>query len=217
MADDTYHFLKRIFEMSMNLFRFIGDSMHLASIIILLLKIRKTNSASGISWNSQLLYLIVFLSRYLDLFAGHFINLYLVIMKLLYIGTSAYVLYLMKKLHFTWDASKDRFPTHFLLLGSAIAAILFHEEFSILELFWAFSIWLEAVAIMPQLYVVQMTGECETITSHYLFALGAYRAMYIPNWIYKYMMNERVHWISVMAGLIQTALYSDFFWIYYQK
>ena len=138
-------------------------------------------------------------------------------MKLLYIGTSAYVLFLMKKLHFSWDPSQDRFPMHYLIIGSAVAAVLFHEQFSFLEILWAFSIWLESVAIMPQLYIVQTTGECETITSHYLFALGAYRAMYIPNWIYKFWMNEKVHWISVVAGLIQTALYSDFFWIYYQK
>eukprot|EP00835_Amoeboradix_gromovi_P006736 NODE_863_length_3616_cov_0.485926.p2 type:complete len:204 gc:universal NODE_863_length_3616_cov_0.485926:342-953(+) len=203
--------------MSMNIFRFIGDSMHLASIIILLLKIQKSKSAAGISWKTQLLYLVVFLSRYLDLFFLHFGNVYLVVMKLLYISTSAYILFLMKKLHFTWDASKDRFPMHYLIIGSAVAALLFHEHFSVLEMFWAFSIWLESVAIMPQLYIVQMTGECETITSHYLFALGAYRAMYIPNWIYKYLMDERVHLISVIAGLIQTALYSDFFWIYYQK
>eukprot|EP00834_Sanchytrium_tribonematis_P003109 NODE_111_length_18624_cov_1.285020.p10 type:complete len:204 gc:universal NODE_111_length_18624_cov_1.285020:6404-7015(+) len=203
--------------MTMNIFRLTGDLMHLASIVILILKIRKTKSASGISWKTQLLYLVVFLSRYLDLFAGHFISLYLVVMKLLYIGTSAYILFLMKQLHFTWDAGKDRFPVQYLLIGSAICAILFHEEFSVLEMFWSFSIWLESVAILPQLYVVQMTGECETITSHYLFALGAYRALYIPNWIYKWAMGEHVHWISVLAGVIQTALYSDFFWIYYQK
>ena len=41
---------------------------------------------------------------------------------------------------------------------------------------WAFSIWLEAVAILPQLFMLQRTGEAETITTHYLFALGAYRA-----------------------------------------
>ena len=206
----------------MNLFRFLGDTMHLASIIILLLKIRKTKSAAGISWNSQVLYLTVFICRYLDLFNFHFLDfsinhLYLASMKLLYIGTSGYILYLMKKLHFTWDATKDKFPMQYVVLGSVVAALLFHEKFDFLELFWAFSIWLEAVAIMPQLYIIQMTGECETITSHYLFALGAYRALYIPNWIYKYYVGEPVHAISVVAGLVQTALYSDFFYVYYQK
>ena len=76
---------------------------------------------------------------------------------------------------------------------------------------WAFSIWLESVAILPQLFMLQRTGEAETITTHYLFA-------YIPNWIWRYF-TEKGHFdvIAVVAGLIQTVLYSDFFWIYYTK
>ncbi|KAG9701964.1 hypothetical protein KCU59_g23236, partial [Aureobasidium melanogenum] len=82
---------------------------------------------------------------------------------------------------------------------------------------WAFSIWLEAVAILPQLFMLQRTGEAETITTHYLFALGAYRALYIPNWIYRWFTEGHFEPISVIAGLVQTVLYSDFFYIYYTK
>ena len=83
---------------------------------------------------------------------------------------------------------------------------------------WAFSIWLESVAILPQLFMLQRTGEAETITTHYLFALGIYRALYIPNWLYRYFSVE--HYVDVIpwiAGTLQTILYSDFFWIYYTK
>lgn len=66
--------------------------------------------------------------------------------------------------------------------------------------------------------MVQRTGEAETITTHYLFALGAYRALYIPNWIYRYFTdNGKIDPIAVLAGVIQTILYSDFFYIYYTK
>ena len=82
---------------------------------------------------------------------------------------------------------------------------------------WAFSIWLESVAILPQLFMLQRTGEAETITTHYLFALGAYRALYIPNWIYRYFVGEYVEIIAVLAGIVQTVLYSDFFYIYWTK
>ena len=88
----------------------------------------------------------------------------------------------------------------------------------ILQIIWAFSIWLESVAILPQLFMLQRTGEAETITTHYLFALGIYRAIYIPNWLYRYFSAEHyrdpIAWI---AGILQTVLYSDFFWIYYTK
>lgn len=52
---------------------------------------------------------------------------------------------------------------------------------------WSFSIYLEAVAIFPQLFILQRTGEAESITTHYLAALGIYRGLYIPNWIYRYV------------------------------
>jgi len=65
--------------------------------------------------------------------------------------------------------------------------------------------------------MLQRTGEAETITTHYLFALGAYRALYIPNWIYKYFFGDSVEVIAVLAGIVQTVLYSDFFYIYWTK
>lgn len=86
-----------------------------------------------------------------------------------------------------------------------------------IKILWSFSIWLESVAILPQLFMLQRTGEAETITTHYLFALGLYRALYIPNWLYRYFAEGYVDQIAWVAGLVQTVLYSDFFWIYYTK
>ena len=65
--------------------------------------------------------------------------------------------------------------------------------------------------------MLQRTGEAETITTHYLFALGIYRVLYILNWIYRYFADSYFDPIPVIAGIIQTVLYSDFFWIYYTK
>lgn len=65
--------------------------------------------------------------------------------------------------------------------------------------------------------MLQRTGEAETITTHYLFALGIYRALYIPNWFYRYFAEGHVDRIAWAAGILQTVLYSDFFWIYYTK
>ena len=36
---------------------------------------------------------------------------------------------------------------------------------------------METVAILPQLFMLSKTGEAESITSHYLMALGSYRAL----------------------------------------
>jgi ER lumen protein retaining receptor len=76
---------------------------------------------------------------------------------------------------------------------------------------------LEAVAILPQLFMVSKTGEAESITSHYLFALGSYRALYIINWVYRYYMESYYDVIAIIAGMLQTILYCDFFYLYVTK
>jgi len=86
-----------------------------------------------------------------------------------------------------------------------------------LQILWTFSIYLESVAILPQLFMISKTGEAETITSHYLFALGIYRALYILNWIYRYYMEGFFDFIAVVAGCVQTVLYCDFFYLYVTK
>lgn len=67
---------------------------------------------------------------------------------------------------------------------------------------------------MPQLFMLSRTGSAETITAHYLFALGTYRALYILNWMYRYYTEEFFDPIVVVAGVVQTVLYADFFYLY---
>lgn len=70
---------------------------------------------------------------------------------------------------------------------------------------------------MPQLFMVSKTGEAETITSHYLFALGVYRTLYLFNWIWRYHFEGFFDLIAIVAGLVQTVLYCDFFYLYITK
>jgi hypothetical protein len=91
----------------------------------------------------------------------------------------------------TSDPALDTFKLEYLLLPCFLLSLLFTYSYTPTEILWAFSIYLEAVAILPQLFMLTRTGEAETITTHYLAALGMYRAMYIPNWIYRSVSNER--------------------------
>lgn len=201
----------------MNIFRLLGDLSHLVAIILLLLKIWKSRSCAGISGKSQFLFALVFTTRYLDLFTN-FVSLYNSVMKLVFLGTSYGTLYLMyMKFRATYDSNHDTFRVEFLLIPVAALALLFNHEFSVMEILWAFSIYLESVAILPQLFMVSKTGEAESITSHYLFALGSYRLLYIFNWIYRYYAESFQDWIAIIAGVVQTILYCDFFYLYITK
>nr|CAH0110151.1 unnamed protein product [Daphnia galeata] len=201
----------------MNIFRLLGDLSHLLAIVILLLKIWKSRSCAGISGKSQFLFALVYTTRYLDLLTNY-VSLYNSFMKVIFIAASYGTLYLMYvKFRATYDRNHDTFRVELLLIPVAALALLFNHEFSVMEVLWAFSIYLEAVAILPQLFMVSKTGEAESITSHYLFALGSYRALYILNWIYRYYGESFQDWIAVVAGIVQTILYCDFFYLYITK
>lgn len=201
----------------MNVFRLCGDMSHLAAILLLLYKIWTTRSCAGLSLNSQILFLVTYLSRYLDLFVT-FISLYNSVMKTFFIFSSAATVYLMlMKFRPTYDKAHDTVRVEYLIAPCFLLSLVANYEFSVMEIFWTFSIYLEAVAILPQLFMVQRTGEAETITSHYLFALGSYRGLYILNWIYRYWYDSHVDVIAIIAGIVQTVLYCDFFYLYITK
>ncbi|EKV13047.1 ER lumen protein retaining receptor [Penicillium digitatum PHI26] len=118
----------------MNLFRLLADFSHLASIFMLLQKMKTSSSCSGLSFKSQVLYLLVFVTRYLDLFWTFTDSLYLTTFKLLFIGSSAYVIYLMLNDYKpTHDPNIDTFKVQYLLGISAVLAILFPRDYRISE------------------------------------------------------------------------------------
>lgn len=201
----------------MNIFRLVGDLSHLLAIILLLIKIWKTRSCAGISGKSQIMFALVFTTRYLDIFTN-FISVYNTCMKVIFIAASYATVYLIyMKFKATYDSNHDSFRMEFLIVPVGGLAVLVNHDFSFMEILWTFSIYLESVAILPQLFMVSKTGEAETITSHYLFALGSYRGLYLLNWIYRYYFEGFFDLIAIVAGCVQTILYCDFFYLYITK
>jgi len=202
----------------MNIFRILGDVSHILSFVLLLWKMYKSRSVAGISLKTQQLYLLVFCARYLDL-AWNFSSLYNWILKVTFIGCSSGVVMVMMRGRphaNTYNPELDAFPWLYLVAPCAVLGVLINQDHkSPFEMIWAFSVYLEAVAILPQLAMLQKQGEIENLTSHYVAALGAYRGFYLVNWIYRYMTEEyyvqRIVWF---AGTVQTLLYIDFFYHY---
>ncbi|CAN1269534.1 ER lumen protein-retaining receptor B [Linum perenne] len=183
----------------MNIFRLAGDMTHLASILVLLLKIHTIKSCAGVSLKTQELYALVFVARYLDMFTS-FISIYNTLMKLIFLASTFSIIWYMKShklVRRSYDKDQDTFRHWFLVLPCLILALFIHEKFTFLEVMWTFSIFLEAVVILPQLVLLQRTRNIDNLTGQYVFLLGAYRALYILNWIYRYFTEPNyIHWIS---------------------
>lgn len=201
----------------MNIFRLAGDMTHLMSVVVLLLKIHTIKSCAGVSLKTQELYVLVFATRYLDIFTSYY-SLYNTLMKLIFLSSSFSIVWYMRRhriVRKSYDKEQDTFRHYLLVLPCLVLALFIHHKFTFFEVLWTFSLYLEAVAILPQLVLLQRTKNVDNLTGNYVFLLGAYRLLYIMNWIYRAFTEPNYHqWITWVSGAVQTALYADFFYYY---
>ena len=116
-------------------------------------------------------------------------------------AASGYIVYLLRRVEpfrteYKEQKANDNY-NHILygVVPCAVLALIFNESnfahywhgfgHYIVELFWAFSEYLEAIAILPQLLMLRKARAAENITSYYVAALGLYRALYVINWVYR--------------------------------
>jgi len=88
---------------------------------------------TGLSGKSQIMFAIVFTTRYLDLFTT-FVSVYNSVMKVFFIISLYATVYLMySKFRATYDHNHDTFRVEFLVVPMAGLAVLVNHEFSLLE------------------------------------------------------------------------------------
>ncbi|WUR03411.1 ER lumen protein-retaining receptor 2 (ERD2) [Vairimorpha necatrix] len=208
-----------------NLLRYLGDLVHISSKVVLASKIEKTKSCSGLSFKTQFLYLLVFISRYFDIFEVNirrFKSIYNFVLKLTFISFQCLVVYLIRKKYYsTYDRKTDVFQIRLILVPVSIISLLLKPSTNgvydyISEYLYTFSLILESVSILPQLVQLQEEGECESRTSTFIFLLGGYRFLYTLYFILKKISVGKVGTLLVTTGTIQVILYADFFSLYYR-
>merc|ERR1711988_378007 len=122
---------------------------------------------AGLSLKTQIIYAMVFTCRYLDLFTN-FYSMYNTVLKILFLGCTYFIIYLCYKdpqISATYDVDKkDTFKIEFLVAPTALLGIITAVDWTPLEILWTFSIYLEAVSILPQLFMLQRTGSVKHST-----------------------------------------------------
>ncbi|ODA79199.1 hypothetical protein RJ55_04791 [Drechmeria coniospora] len=207
-----------------NIFRIVGDLSHALSKCILIFSIHRNRSAEGVSFITQGLYALVFCTRYLDIFVEK--SLWNLLFKISYICSSLYTLGIMQWLY---PRSRER-ELSWKMGAGVLGGSLLLSPFSMLifekKSHWSFKVWmwvfseiLESVCVLPQLLLLRQTTVPTVIDSFYLVALGSYRALYCLNWIWRALdpTDRSPKAVSVIFGIVQTALYVDFAWVYYTR
>jgi len=196
---------------SWNVFRYVGDYLHLLGIVLLLAAIAHNRSVGGISRSTQILYLLVFVTRYLDLLDGEQ-AFYLIFFKFTYISTSVVVLGLFLWLDATYERRNDTCSLTVIIVPCIVATLLLTQTYSCIEVLWTFSEFLEGFAMVPQyIFCYRERGQRDRGAGLYVISLGCYRVFYAMHWVYKKVqMPHYSDFQSWIGGLIEIMFFIDF-------
>jgi len=205
------------------------------AVVLLALQVVSTGSASGISARALSLDALAICCR---LSSTLWLNGYLPVdasgdhifqaVDICSLGVLAWLLHqvLVVKRH-TYQADEDSLPILPIAVGALILAALLHGNMNgrpVFDTLWMAGLFLSAVAVVPQLFLITKTGGCvEALTSHYITAMAvsrvlsgmfmwhAFNDITCKAWITGF---NHASWAIMAAHLLQMLLLGDFAYYY---
>ncbi|KAJ3097614.1 endoplasmic reticulum retention protein [Phlyctochytrium bullatum] len=190
--------------------------MALLGVLVMALRLAWTRSAVGISAKSQILYFLLFLARYIHVL-WTFNSTSDVSLKLVYIGLSFYVVYLIINPSVkVGDIRKDWFPYEIIIGVSLLLAVTvgFWRGSGISLILEDFSMYIESVAIVPQLTFTYQTRSKGNLGPEYLLVLGIYRFARLASKGLMLFSGLALDWFAALFGLVGLGLYVDMVYVY---
>jgi len=203
----------------------VAEMLRTFGVMILLAKILKDKSVKGLSRKTQELYIVVFLTRFCFkvFFEGDI--LYPLVEGVATVAT-IYIVFLMRNdFQYTYSKQEDTFRVEFIVLPCILLSLIFHPNvtgYTITDILWTFSTYLESLTLLPQLFVIQRLKECDQITAHYMVMLGLSRALECFFWLTAFVilgysfLYTSIGWYVISSELVHTLLLADFYYVYYQ-
>ena len=134
--------------------------------------------SKGISGKSLIMFLTTFTARYANLsllFWQPDFSLYIVTMKVLFIAIHLTLVYFVYR-KFRTTKADENFRIEFLIGAAALLALILAPEYKVFSLLDTFSLIMESIAMIPQLYLIHnmKSNQASAITTHYIFVSGNY-------------------------------------------
>mmetsp|Transcript_51624 Transcript_51624/g.122861 ORF Transcript_51624/g.122861 Transcript_51624/m.122861 type:complete len:300 (-) Transcript_51624:125-1024(-) len=194
-----------------NYYRYAADYLHFGGMLLGLAAILYSRSVQGFSRKTQVLFQLVYITRYLDIFTTTQ-AFYLFFFKITFNVITAAMLLLFWHLHKTYDAVADSCNIVAIVVPLAITAHLTSSSSGLEEELWTFSEYLEPFALIPQYIMCHKAAVLRPETLAYVLAVGGYRALYVCNWLYKRSkLHSAYHdYTSWVGGLLECIFFADF-------
>lgn len=194
-----------------NIFRYVADYTHLTGMCLGLGSVIATKSVEGFSRKTQILYLIVYLTRYMDILTKTQVR-YLLIFKVTFILITISMLFAFNHFSATYSERLDSCNLLAVLMPTGGFAVITSVGATLTDELWTWSEYLEPFALVPQYIVCYRAANLRPVVVLYILLVGGYRFGYICNWIYKrYMLHGAYHdYTSWAGGVLECVLFVDF-------
>nr|AFK40081.1 unknown [Lotus japonicus] len=207
----------------------VSRIIHLAGIIVLIHKLFYRKTCSGLSLKTQEITALYLASRIglSYLMVG---NIHTVLDFITLVSTLLVIWAIRFRFRSSYVKELDSLKRSLVVVPCAILAVLIHPYTPhprLSRISWAFSGYLEAVSVLPQLHFLQNAKIVETLTGYYVFALGVSRFLQMAHWIiqsyenpglYFFMIENGNFWFAAafIAEMVQSFILADFCY-YYMK
>ena len=222
-----------------NYLRLGGDVTRIFAILVLLHRLIVVKNAQGVSRKTQVLLLLVCITRYWD-YTTTYKSAYDSFFKVFVTTSTLYIVYILSPLshhpaqstyrrddddedHLESSSCNAQFwlKTPRLVGACFVLALLFqflvnnnnnNLFLNVLELLCLFSIFLESIALWPQIAMFRRYRQVESLTGGaFIFLYGIYQVLYIGSWIDSPDHQQSNIWLA--CGIFKMLLcFGGLFW-----
>lgn len=196
---------------SWNIFRYAADYLHFGGMILGIVVVWSSKSVECFSRKTQVLYQIVYVTRYLDVLTQPQV-MYLMFFKVTFNLITAAMLLSFTSFQHSYDVNADSCNIVAILVPTFIAAFLMAEGAGLQEELWTWSEFLEPFALVPQYIMCYRAKSIRRAALYYVLCVGGYRCLYVCNWIYKRAKWHSAYhdYTSWIGGGVECVLFIDF-------
>jgi|EP00927_Polykrikos_kofoidii_P068492 hypothetical protein len=205
----------------MEIFLFIlGYYVHFAASCLLIYKINKQKSIYGLSVDTQLSYLFSIVVRWIWVMETRLVETKLAYLELiLSTGAACSLTFLCYQYNHTTSKQPNSLLRIFSTAPAAMAlAFIFHpgDDWFSMQILVAFTNYIEAFGLLPQLNLMRKMHEIEPLTSHYVGLIVVARFVRLLFWIRMNQLGE--HFLQLLfSDICHTLLSADYMYLWFRK
>ena len=219
-------------------FLVLSSLVQTCAFTIILVKVKNYQTCSGLSANTLICYAILLFARLTStlFYSGYLPSdssgswLYQLsdLSSLIICCLLIYLIYF--KYRETADILLDgKMPFYFLAIPCYILSLIFRSSLNnnaFCDINWAFSMYLEALAIFPQILLFTFKkGQIETFTSHYVALCGLSRLFSLIFWwdTYEELVTDEVYfgkyvgYFIIGSQILQLIIMADYYYLYFKS